>query len=204
MSAIRIQRPTKGFTLIELLVVIAIIALLAAILFPVFARARENARKSACLNNMKQIGVGIMQYKQDFDEFFPQMYWSTAVVPTGRWEPLAEGLWGGEIMPYVKSRQIFICPSTRDTTCSYIYNGYLNGRSDADLAKPAEVIVTGDSTANGWWALDSQTFATYGHANCRLKARHLDEANFAYGDGHAKWVTGTQWKPSQWTPTWTP
>src|SRR4051795_2249509 len=59
---------TIGFTLIELLVVIAIIALLAAILFPVFARARENARKSSCLNNLKQVGIGLLQYAQDYDE----------------------------------------------------------------------------------------------------------------------------------------
>ena len=62
---------TKGFTLIELLVVIAIIAILAAILFPVFARARENARRTSCLNNMKQIGLGFMQYTQDYDEKYP-------------------------------------------------------------------------------------------------------------------------------------
>jgi prepilin-type N-terminal cleavage/methylation domain-containing protein len=60
-----------GFTLIELLVVIAIIAILAAILFPVFARARENARRSSCLSNMRQIGVGILQYNQDYDEYYP-------------------------------------------------------------------------------------------------------------------------------------
>ncbi|MDH7571512.1 MAG: prepilin-type N-terminal cleavage/methylation domain-containing protein, partial [Armatimonadota bacterium] len=61
----------RGFTLIELLVVIAIIAILAAILFPVFARARENARKSTCLNNMKQVGAGLLMYAQDYDEVLP-------------------------------------------------------------------------------------------------------------------------------------
>src|SRR5947199_3153379 len=72
------QHSTKrGFTLIELLVVIAIIALLAAILFPVFSRARENARKSSCLNNVKQIGVAMMQYTQDYDEYYPlQIYYN--------------------------------------------------------------------------------------------------------------------------------
>src|SRR5687768_1565205 len=70
----RKQRLAAGFTLIELLVVIAIIALLAAILFPVFARARENARKTSCLSNMKQIGLGISQYTQDFDETVPRVW----------------------------------------------------------------------------------------------------------------------------------
>lgn len=65
----------KAFTLIELLVVIAIIAILAAILFPVFARARENARRSSCLSNLKQIGLGAMMYIQDYDERYPQAYW---------------------------------------------------------------------------------------------------------------------------------
>ena len=75
MSSPRVSRLAKGFTLIELLVVIAIIALLAAILFPVFARARENARKSSCSNNLKQIGVAVMQYVQDYDETFPHQHW---------------------------------------------------------------------------------------------------------------------------------
>lgn len=63
--------PRRGFTLIELLVVIAIIALLAAILFPVFARARENARRASCQSNLKQIGLSVVQYTQDYDETFP-------------------------------------------------------------------------------------------------------------------------------------
>jgi prepilin-type N-terminal cleavage/methylation domain-containing protein/prepilin-type processing-associated H-X9-DG protein len=83
----------KGFTLIELLVVIAIIAILAAILFPVFARARENARRSSCQSNLKQIGLGIMQYSQDFDESMPFEDWDTAAEP------------------YLKNTQIFNCPS---------------------------------------------------------------------------------------------
>lgn len=93
----------KAFTLIELLVVIAIIALLAAILFPVFARARENARKSSCQNNLKQIGVGIIQYSQDNDEVF-----------TGAFKPYPAGrvCYAQLIMPYVKNNQIFLCPSS--------------------------------------------------------------------------------------------
>jgi prepilin-type N-terminal cleavage/methylation domain-containing protein len=75
----------KAFTLIELLVVIAIIAILASILFPVFARARENARRTSCLSNLKQIGMGFMQYTQDYDEKYPMSYWianPSACTPT--------------------------------------------------------------------------------------------------------------------------
>jgi prepilin-type N-terminal cleavage/methylation domain-containing protein/prepilin-type processing-associated H-X9-DG protein len=95
----------RAFTLIELLVVIAIIAILASILFPVFGRARENARRSSCQSNLKQIGLGIMQYTQDYDERLPAHY-NGAI-------SLAGGVnsWRRQIFPYVKSTQIFACPS---------------------------------------------------------------------------------------------
>ena len=90
----------QAFTLIELLVVIAIIAILAAILFPVFARARENARRSSCLSNLKQIGLGVMQYTQDYDEKYPCRYMASETFS-----------WRRNIFPYVKSTQVFACPS---------------------------------------------------------------------------------------------
>jgi prepilin-type N-terminal cleavage/methylation domain-containing protein/prepilin-type processing-associated H-X9-DG protein len=104
----RPQQP-RAFTLIELLVVIAIIALLAAILFPVFARARENARRASCQSNLKQIGLGIMQYTQDYDESYPFGYDYDNNGSNNN--PEAE-LWRWEIQPYVKSTQIFKCPSS--------------------------------------------------------------------------------------------
>ncbi len=99
------MRRERGFTLIELLVVIAIIAILAAILFPVFARARENARKSTCQSNLKQLGLGIMQYVQDYDERYPSVYDDARGYPAGRL------IWADKIMPYVKNRKVFVCPS---------------------------------------------------------------------------------------------
>jgi prepilin-type N-terminal cleavage/methylation domain-containing protein/prepilin-type processing-associated H-X9-DG protein len=98
----------KGFTLIELLVVIAIIALLAAILFPVFARARENARRSACQSNLKQIMVGVMQYVQDYDEMYPPAWNRPDGTNTTMWYQLTQ--------PYIKSTQIFQCPSDSNKT----------------------------------------------------------------------------------------
>ena len=95
----------SAFTLIELLVVIAIIAILAAILFPVFARARENARRSSCLSNMKQIGLGVFQYIQDYDENYP-----LAVTGAGYNSGNDIG-WSDSIQPYLKSVQIYQCPS---------------------------------------------------------------------------------------------
>jgi prepilin-type N-terminal cleavage/methylation domain-containing protein/prepilin-type processing-associated H-X9-DG protein len=110
------SRARAGFTLIELLVVIAIIAILAAILFPVFAQAREKARQSACLSNEKQIGLALMQYIQDWEETFPTAYeyknndWVNGVNGGS-----AGGYthWSLYIWPYVKSEGVFVCPSDK-------------------------------------------------------------------------------------------
>lgn len=99
----------SGFTLIELLVVIAIIAIFAAIIFPVFARARENARRASCQSNLKQIGLGLIQYIQDNDES----------LPFGR-NPDDKALWQNAIYPYVKSTQVYDCPSRGTNT--FVYN----------------------------------------------------------------------------------
>jgi prepilin-type N-terminal cleavage/methylation domain-containing protein/prepilin-type processing-associated H-X9-DG protein len=101
------RRQNAAFTLIELLVVIAIIAILASILFPVFGRARENARRSSCQSNMKQMGLGIMQYVQDFDEKYPQGYW----YKDNLGDTQGYVHWSGATRPYVKSEQLFVCPS---------------------------------------------------------------------------------------------
>ncbi len=132
----------RGFTLIELLVVIAIIAILAAILFPVFARAREQARKTSCISNMKQIGTSMMMYVQDYDETYPDSSVVAREVPANlplegyangyqgalhitAWShrryldpatptsPLVIGGWVKVFNPYTKNDQIFMCPSDR-------------------------------------------------------------------------------------------
>ncbi len=101
-------RAASAFTLIELLVVIAIIAILAAILFPVFARARENARRSSCQSNLKQLSLGVLQYVQDYDEKFP-------LRQSGTNNGQNNWFWGQTIMPYVKSAQLYECPSYTNT-----------------------------------------------------------------------------------------
>lgn len=99
------------FTLIELLVVIAIIAILAAILFPVFGRARENARKTSCQSNLKQMGLGMMQYTQDYDEYYPLAFHRVAS-NTGNFQLQGNEVgWAWVIQPYIKSTQVFHCPS---------------------------------------------------------------------------------------------
>lgn len=118
----------KGFTLIELLVVIAIIAILAAILFPVFARARAKAQQNNCLSNLKQLGLGIRMYMSDYDE-----------KSLGAWTPTPHITWMQALYPYVKNTQIYVCPSDSNpnnlathgtyapvnpniVTCSYVWN----------------------------------------------------------------------------------
>ena len=95
------RRSPAAFTLIELLVVIAIIAILAAILFPVFAKAREKARQTACLSNTKQMAIGIMQYTQDYDELLPVIGDNGA----------CRGRWQFQLYPYVKNSDVFTCPN---------------------------------------------------------------------------------------------
>ncbi len=103
------MRYRKGFTLIELLVVIAIIAILAAILFPVFAQARERARMVACASNARQLAIAVMNYVQDYEEAFPPS--TNYAVPT----IVPERIWTRLIQPYVKDTNIFTCPSASRT-----------------------------------------------------------------------------------------
>jgi prepilin-type N-terminal cleavage/methylation domain-containing protein/prepilin-type processing-associated H-X9-DG protein len=117
----------RGFTLIEILVVIAIVVLLAAILFPIFARARENARRSSCLSNLKQIGLGFMMYTQDYDEHLPTAYNKYPVssggyiMPNGKPASSPTRLWYSQIFDYVKNYQIYNDPSA-DSDLAYIGN----------------------------------------------------------------------------------
>ncbi|MDR3710753.1 MAG: DUF1559 domain-containing protein [Capsulimonadaceae bacterium] len=127
------MRNCKGFTLIELLVVIAIIAILAAILFPVFAAAREKARGAACLSNLKQLGLAYSQYEQDYDE----------TVPSGT-NPYGGGNgWAGQVYPYVKSLNVFLCPddTTQDDVISYATNANMVGYTAAITPIPATIAV---------------------------------------------------------------
>lgn len=111
------KRVRKAFTLIELLVVIAIISILAAILFPVFARARENARRTSCLSNLKQMGLAVMQYTADYDEKYPTATVRTTQTPPDRmwWVNYTMWFWPQTLYAYHKNAQVFFCPSAAHT-----------------------------------------------------------------------------------------
>ena len=113
----RTNRLSSGFTLIELLVVIAIIAILAAILFPVFAQVREKARATSCLSNLKQIGLGLIQYSQDVDEQLPPAWIGYDTDPAKSVGFPGKARWMDVVQPYVKSTQIFTCP---DSNTKYV------------------------------------------------------------------------------------
>jgi prepilin-type N-terminal cleavage/methylation domain-containing protein/prepilin-type processing-associated H-X9-DG protein len=152
----------KGFTLIELLVVIAIIAILAAILFPVFAKVRENARRISCASNLKQLGTGLTQYVQDNDEQI-----ANGVPNTSNWSGIG---WGSQIYPFIKSVGVFKCPddSTPMPTVSYAFNARLNDRQNGGISllsrfqEPARTLNLSEVTGAGVVRVDAPLEAAAG------------------------------------------
>lgn len=210
-------RVRSGFTLIELLVIIAIISLLAAILFPVFGRARENARRISCLSNLKQIGIGMLQYLQDYDEVYPMHFNGPE-----RWPQMMH--------PYVKSMQVYQCPSRPGFTytgnyatagqIAYGMNYWLNSYYYPSMAEKGIKVATVQRTSETVWIAEingvplgsdpalvneyqcypsyfgriyNPASTTYGfdaapEAKGRLATRHFEGVNVVWADGHAKWT----------------
>ncbi|MFW5867532.1 MAG: prepilin-type N-terminal cleavage/methylation domain-containing protein, partial [Armatimonadota bacterium] len=196
----------RGFTLIELLVVIAIIAILAAILFPVFARAREKARQTSCLSNCKQMGLAATMYAQDYDDKFT--FYATYVNDPDTPRPVTGGTgtmrWWDCLYPYVMNKQIFYCPSMRKTF-GYGWNirmGYIGnhptrtgemyeGVSQTDVAYPAETVLIADSdwtrSTNDYRGSNASMLSVPYHVSRFTPQRHNGGPNFVLVDGHAKW-----------------
>jgi len=195
----------RGFTLIELLVVIAIIAILAAILFPVFARAREKARQTSCLSNIKEIALGALMYVQDYDEMFFGMLQGRRDGVYGV-EPYL--IWPQQVYPYIKNAQIFTCPSapnefvysptTKDYNFGYGMNYWMSYFyyyiGLAHIQRPAETIWFTDcdyyNVYPTFYLYTYPTSAAYGqNGYARLQLRHNGGVNCSFVDGHAKWFS---------------
>lgn len=177
----------NGFTLIELLVVIAIIAILAAILFPAFAKAREAARKASCASNLKQIGIGVMQYTQEYDERYPDVK-----APTTPPDPTIPDF-PVLLNPYLKSKDIYRCPSASSnvwpintwpdgvkTDSSYAINNLLTqpAISLAEVKVPSSTVLGSDS--------DVEFVSYFGQVTKVGEQRHGGGVNMLFADGHVK------------------
>jgi len=212
----RAPRRRNGFTLIELLVVIAIIAILAAILFPVFARAREKARQASCLSNLKQLSLGMSMYAQDYDETWPLAYYYSADFSEEfswdfhiNWNTGSHEV--GLIGPYTKNEQINACPTAKGLQTwgrpytGYGYNTSYIGRGQfepvvpaaslGEVQLPSETVLLCDSAYYTGTALGGCNFLrapsdpSYAWIGPNVHFRHNGTANVAYCDGHAKAVT---------------
>ena len=190
----------RGFTLIELLVVIAIIAILAAILFPVFARARDRAEQNSCLSNVRQISLAEMMYIQDNNET------TTHPDHTGNISTSSSHsryTWVQSLMPYVNNEEIFTCPSAHEnhqfryvTTArghewafsSYAKNRAFQWRAYAAIDYPAEAMFIVDTRTSLVVRHRWPPFGSAGWSGS-FSTRHNDGANVGFYDGHAKWMT---------------
>jgi prepilin-type N-terminal cleavage/methylation domain-containing protein/prepilin-type processing-associated H-X9-DG protein len=210
--------PHRGFTLIELLVVIAIIAILAAILFPVFAQAREAARRTQCASNIRNLGAAMLMYTQDYDEQVPLAAYAVGF-DFLTWHDLTD--------PYVKNKGIWICPSSQVSktdsngraTAHFAYNvrylttiglnlaaTYLThqGVSLAAIQSPADTVMLVDAKASlptSWCGDDGKFLLLPGDPNTDCWGRpnylHAEGANIFWVDGHAKWQKPAQFYTGQ-------
>jgi len=191
--------PRKGFTLIELLVVIAIIAILAAILFPVFARARAKGQQTQCLSNLKQITMALQMYASDNDSRYLFVHPGTPGHPEGD----TEYEWYPALQPYVRSHQVFKCPAALELNppalSDYVVNGYFAFATPVTyFPQPAQTICFSERSDLVYhlgyhpWE-PGPPVSPDNHFDAHIgKFRHGDGSNYAFADGHVKWLKWEQ------------
>ncbi len=207
------MRQRQAFTLIELLVVIAIIAIIVAILFPVFQKVRENARRTACLSNMKQIGLAFIQYTQDTDERMPNGSGFSDVSNGFRGDGSG---WASQLYPDIKSTGVFHCPDdgtfavSTQMPVSYGYNLNAAGATGSQFQAPANTVLlsevagdtsdvtklgngagSGDSTGDNESCAGNGNDLTRGGYYTSANGLHAGGSDFLLSDGHAKWLRGS-------------
>jgi prepilin-type N-terminal cleavage/methylation domain-containing protein/prepilin-type processing-associated H-X9-DG protein len=195
----------RGFTLIELLVVIAIITILAAIMFPAFAQAREKARMASCMSNLRQLGTASIMYSQDYDEMVLPHCMRDFSDPTGP----VYSYWFEMVSPYVRNSQVLVCPSHQGAvgghsfvgSYGYLCDGFTLDPANvnysglpfggiypmAQLYRPAELVMLGESekaTCRVCPEYHSHTFPPV----WPVQKRHQGGSNYLFFDGHAKWA----------------
>jgi prepilin-type N-terminal cleavage/methylation domain-containing protein/prepilin-type processing-associated H-X9-DG protein len=190
----------KGFTLIELIVVIAIVLILAAILFPVFSRGKWPATKSSCMSNLKQVGLGFLQYTNDYDGLYPRT--AMPIESSHKTKEYPDGVygWADVLQPYLKSTVIYQCPTegrgpeypkpqNADYT-DYWFNSRLAETNSVKLKKPISIILSGDGNDGG-----DLTDATYSYGSLpgawidsksSPAYRHVEQGDYLFADGHVK------------------
>lgn len=205
------RRIRLGFTLIELLVVIAIIAILAAILFPVFAQARDAARKATCLSNMKQVGLGMGMYVQDYDSIWPGQASDGFPLDKTGLAGASPFNYKDRILPYTKNEQIWLCPSNipngtlgvQPPNIGYHMNGNLitaNGLAEAAIAAPANLLAMRES---GKGYVFNRGYLRPYRGNCddviqyeagspQNYMPHMQGYNILFADSHTKWYKSGQ------------
>jgi prepilin-type processing-associated H-X9-DG protein len=169
------KRP--GFTIVEAVVIVAVLLILAAILFPVFARRPRTGRYPSCQSMLKQIALGYKQYIQDYKEAYPRARSGDAFANNN--------IWPDALIPYVKNQQVFQCPSDTNAIgpefISYGYNSNLSSKNEAKMNNSAVIILNYEVTGS--------EIATCGNKVAAVTAptRHLEGSNYSFVGGHVKW-----------------